>query len=111
MPFSEELRQAIRERKQVIAFYQGRRREMCPHVLGWKDDGTRRCLFYQFAGETSKGPIGPSNPPGWRCMEVDRLTQLHLRDGGWHTERPKGGKYQHCMDRIELEVRREPGWW
>lgn len=106
-----QLRDAVREKKQVVAYYDDRRREMCPHLLGWRDDGTRWCLFYQFAGETSKGPIGPRNPPGWKCMDVQKLNRVQLRDGEWHTEHPKGGKYQRCMDHVEIEVSRQPGWW
>jgi hypothetical protein len=102
---------AIRERKQVHAYYQRKRRELCPHVLGTRHDGSAWCLFYQFAGETSSGLIGPRNPPGWKCMNLNDLSMVELKDGPWHTERPKGGKYQSCMDRVELEVQREASWW
>ena len=30
------IKEAIQERRHVVATYNGFRREMCPHVLGWK---------------------------------------------------------------------------
>lgn len=111
MPHYAQVKQAVRERKQVLAYYQNRRREMCPHLVGRRDDGTRWCLFYQFAGETKDGPIGPRNPPGWKCMDIAKLSGVQMREGDWHTERPKGGKYQRCMDHAEVEVTRLTSWW
>src|SRR5258708_7466556 len=68
------LYQAIEEKKQVIAMYDGYLREMCPHVLGSKD-GVRHVLSFQFSGVSSQGL-----PPGgqWKCMAVD---------GGWPVKR------------------------
>ncbi len=40
------IQQAILNKDQVIATYQGHRREMCPHVIGTKH-GRRQALFYQ----------------------------------------------------------------
>jgi len=45
--FYELLRRAIVERRQVVAVYDGLRRELCPHRLGTKN-GRLQCLFYQF---------------------------------------------------------------
>ncbi len=41
------LEHAIAHREQVIATYDGERREFCPHVLGTKN-GARHVLGYQF---------------------------------------------------------------
>jgi hypothetical protein len=60
------LRQAILERKHVIAEYDGFHREMCPHVLGWKD-GVRHIFSFQFAGGSSKG-LPPEGQ--WKWMSV-----------------------------------------
>jgi hypothetical protein len=93
------VRQAILDRDQVIASYNGYRREMCPHVLGTKG-GRRQALFYQFAGGSSSGL-----PPGgeWRCIPVDQLTDVEVRPGEWHTgighSRP-----QTCVDYVDTEI-------
>jgi hypothetical protein len=43
------IRGAILDRRQVHATFQGRFRELCPHVLGTKN-GRRQALFFQFGG-------------------------------------------------------------
>ena len=104
----ELLRTAIQQKKQILAVYQGLPREMCPHVLGYKD-GTPRCLFYQFAGESSRG-IFPLDHPNarmnWRCLFLSELENVTLQDGpwfsiSWHT------KEQTCVDQVDTQVQ---GW-
>lgn len=103
------IRQAILERKQVIATYKRLYREMCPHVLGFTN-GRARCLFYQFGGESTHG-IFPANDPrayqNWRCMEVDLLELLSIRDGEWHSL-SRETRPQTCVQEIELEIADEP---
>jgi hypothetical protein len=103
------VRQAIAEKRQVVAYYDGLYREMCPHVIGWNKRGIEQVLFYQFAGESSRG-IFPINSPqafqNWRCMEIRKLEGAQLREGEWlsisrHT-RP-----QTCVATVDLEV---TGW-
>ena len=50
----EIVRKAIIEKKQIVAEYQGHKREMCPHVIG-KKYGENQALFYQFGGTSSSG--------------------------------------------------------
>ena len=94
------LYQAIRQRKQVIATYDGNRREMCPHVLGSKN-GVRHVLAFQFAGGSSRGL-----PPGgqWKCMDVDRLSNVSLREGPWQTGLRTTGKPQSCVESVDISV-------
>jgi len=94
------VRQAILEKKQIIAEYDGYHREMCPHVLGMKN-GVRHVLSYQFAGQTSEG-LPPEGQ--WKCMDVDNLSQVLLRDGPWHTGVRKTNKPQRCVDLNEIDV-------
>jgi hypothetical protein len=96
------LYQAIGEKKQVIADYDGYHREMCPHVLGWKN-GVRHVFSYQFAGGSSQG-LPPEGQ--WKCMDVDGLSNVSLREGPWHTGTRKTDKPQSCVDlnQIEREV-------
>lgn len=74
------IREAIIEKKQVMATYHEHPREMCPHVIGWRG-GRAQALFYQFAGTSSSG-LGPDGSPGnWRCLFLDELSDVQIRDG------------------------------
>lgn len=96
------LRRAMLTRSQVLAVYKGFRRELCPHVLGTRG-GRDWCLFYQFAGETSQGRIGVEAEPEWKCMAVDQLERVELREGPWHTG-TSHRREQTCVEFVELDV-------
>ena len=102
------LTEAILNKKQVLAKYDDLEREMCPHVLGYKD-GQAQCLFYQFAGESSKG-IYPLDDPNadrnWRCLFLHKLTDVSLRDGPWYSI-SRHTRPQTCVDTVIVEV---AGW-
>lgn len=97
----ELVQRAIIERKQVIAKYQGHRREMCPHVIGHKR-GRPQALFLQFGGTSSSG-LSPLPSENWRCIPVEELVDVELRDGEWHTA-PNHSRPQTCVDEIAAEV-------
>ena len=86
---------AIRNKKQVTAYYDDHYREMCPHVIGYKSDKLQ-ALFYQFGGESSSG-LPPEGQ--WRCMEVDGLSQVDVVDGDgeWYTGESHT-RLQTCVD-------------
>jgi hypothetical protein len=77
----ELIRAATLGKRQVLATYKGHRRELCPHVLGTKE-GRRQALFFQFGGGSWS-----ALPPGgdWRCIPVDGLEDVVVREGPWHT--------------------------
>jgi hypothetical protein len=91
------LERAVRQREQVVATYNGRRRAFCPHALGIKR-GRRHVLAYQFAGEA-----GQTRAEGWRCMDVDKLESVVTRPGPWHSA-PNIYNPQSCMDEVHLVV-------
>ena len=93
------LRQAIQEKRQVVARYDGAVREFCPHALGTKR-GERHVLAYQFGGESASGL-----PPGgeWRCLAVDELADVEVRAGEWHSA-PNVFNPQSCLDEVDLAV-------
>ena len=101
MDVYELIRNATLARRQVVATYRGCRRELCPHVLGTKH-GHRRALFFQFGGESSSGL-----PPGgeWRCIPIDGLEDVVVRDGPWHTG-TSHGRPETCVDWIDVEAPR-----
>ncbi|KNH33898.1 hypothetical protein NAS92_22590 [Pantoea brenneri] len=94
--------QAIREKLQITAIYQGYYREMCPHALGSKN-GRHQALFYQFGGDSSKGPVTPGAKSNWRCIPVDGLTDIKLKQGEWHTAE-NHSQAQTCVDQIDIEI-------
>lgn len=98
----EILRDAIINKKQIVAEYKGYTREMCPHALGTKN-GKQQCLFYQFGGGSSQGPVRPGSDQNWRCIPVDGLEDVEVREGEFFTS-GNHSKAQTCIDRIDVEV-------
>lgn len=96
------IRQAIQNKEQVIATYQGHEREMCPHVLGTKK-GRQQALFYQFEGTSKSGLRPDGSPENWRCIFIDELENVRTREGPWHTA-PNHSRPQTCVDQIDVEV-------
>lgn len=97
----EVIRAATLARRQVVATYKGYRRELCPHVLGIKN-GRPQALFFQFGGGSSS-----ALPPGgqWRCIPVDGLKDVVVRDGPWHTG-VGHERLETCVDTIDVEAPR-----
>lgn len=93
------IRDAIAEKKQIIATYKGHHREMCPHAIGTKN-GRAQAICFQFAGGSSQG-LPPEG--AWRCLAIDELSDLSVRDGDWHTA-SNHSQPNTCIDEIDLEV-------
>ena len=95
----ELVRSAILARKQIAVTYDGHEREMCPHAIGTKN-GRAQALFFQFAGGSSQGL-----PPGgqWRCLSIEGLSDVAIRDGAWHTN-SNHSQPSTCLDEIDVEV-------
>jgi hypothetical protein len=96
------VREAIQDKRIVIAWYDGYERIMCPHVLGTKN-GRPQALFYQFAGSSKSGLSTDGSPNNWRCLFLDQLTDVHSEEGQWHGA-PNNSRPQTCVDQIDVEV-------
>lgn len=94
----ELIRRAIGERRQVEALFEGCPRRFCPHAIGTRA-GQPRVLVFQIDGHSSRGL-----PPGgdWRCLAIDRLSEVALRDGPWSTK--EQSQPQHCIDQVDLSL-------
>src|SRR5256885_2719957 len=89
------------------ATYDGLLRLLCPHVLGRKS-GRLHVFCYQFGGSSSSGlPMAPGRVGGWRCLAVERLTQVELRAAAWHTQ-PRSPR-QTCIDEIDFDADAQSG--
>jgi hypothetical protein len=98
---------AMKNHHQVRGSYQGHYREMCPHVLGYKD-GEPRCFFYQFDGTSSSGKIEDGSKDNWRFIPIYELENVSVVDGPWHTHEnfPRGT--QNCVEDIMVVVCESP---
>ena len=75
------VREAIREKRQLLFTYDGYQRVACPHSLGWKGERLT-CFAWQFLGGSASG-LDPGGE--WRCLFVDRMEAVTSRKGFWHT--------------------------
>jgi hypothetical protein len=92
-------REAILGEKQVTCIYQGYHRELCPVILGHKNDA-EKVLAFQFGGHSSKGlPSGGE----WKCLYLAQVVNAVLRDGPWH-EGGRHEKQQSCVVAVDLDV-------
>ena len=90
-------RNAILSEQQVICRYEGRHRELCPHIIGTSRSGEEVVLAWQFAGESS------GRLPQWRCLRLAHVTDARARAGNWH----EGGSHrttQTCVSAIDLDI-------
>ena len=90
-------RNAILAEQQVICIYDGRTRELCPHIIGANRGGEEVVLAWQFGGESS-GKL-----PQWRCLKLVNVSNARARAGRWH----EGGSHrtsQTCVSRIDLDI-------
>jgi len=101
------LRLAATHRQPVAAVYDGLPRLLCPHVLGRKS-GRLRVLCYQFGGNSNSGmAVASETMGGWRCLAVEKLSQIELCADAWHTE-PRSPR-QTCIDEIDFDADAQPG--
>jgi hypothetical protein len=88
---------AILGERQVVCRYDGRLRELCPHIIGTNRRGEEVVLAWQFGGESS-GPL-----PQRRCLKLAHVSEARLREGRWH----EGGSHrttQTCVSDIDLDI-------
>ena len=97
----EVLLLAAVRRHPLAAIYDGLPRLFCPHVLG-RREGRLRALCYQFGGVSKHG----LETGGWRCLAVEKLSQVERCADEWHTE-PRSGQ-QTCIEEIDYAVGAQP---
>jgi hypothetical protein len=90
-------RDAILAEQQAVCSYEGRRRELCPHIIGTNRNGEEVVLAWQFAGESS-GKL-----PQWRCLRLANVRGACARDGRWF-EGGSHGTEQTCVSQIDLDI-------
>ena len=91
--------EAMRDRKQIVCMYRGRRRELCAIILG-HTKGEERALTFQFGGE-SNSTLPPKGE--WRCLALSEVSEMQLRAGPWIS----GSRHSHpssCVEDVDLDV-------
>src|SRR3954453_10136200 len=96
------LRTSLLTRKPVSAVYNGKARLFCPHILGRNKKDEPHALCYQFGGGSNSGLKERGSADNWRCLCVEKLTDVKIVDGHWHTpdihSRP-----QSCIAIVEYD--------
>jgi hypothetical protein len=96
------VKRAIAEKKLISAVYHDRRRQMCPHVLGWKAE-REHALFFQVGGDCTKGLAVAGS---WRCLNLDELSEVEIQDGEFLTGPGYYDNPQTCVDKVEAQIPR-----
>jgi hypothetical protein len=97
------IERAIRNKQIVCAMYKGHYREMCPHTLGWSKTRKEHALLYQFGGSSQSGLQPDGSQQNWRCLDLDELSSVTIKDGTWHTADNHSRK-QTCVFEVAAEV-------
>jgi hypothetical protein len=85
------------------ALYHGRRRLLCPHRLGRNGEGQLRVLCYQYGGESDSGLERAGSPANWRCIVLEKLSQVELLEGTWRTA-PNHSRPQTCVAIADIDA-------
>jgi hypothetical protein len=97
------LRRAVLAKQPVAAIYEGRRRLLCPHILGWTEVGLPHLVSYQYGGDSEHGLGEEGSPHNWRCMAVGILRSVELREGPWKTA--SNYRLPHaCVPQVDVAV-------
>jgi len=96
------LRAALLTRTPVSATYKGQPRLFCPHVLGRNKDDVPHALCYQFGGKSNSGLKPKGSPDNWRCICIEKLTDVELIEGRWHTPETHS-RPQACIVTVEYD--------
>ena len=52
-------------------------------------------------------PLPPEGKGVWRCLTVERLSQVELYADAWHTE--SRSQKQTCIDEVDLDIDAQAG--
>ena len=94
------------QHRPIAARYDGTRRLLCPHVVGYNRPDEWRAFCYQYGGETKSGPLPCGDAGIWRCLSLIKLSSVELIDSPWRTELHAP---QRCVENIEVDADDYPG--
>ena len=94
---------AVGGRRPISAVYHGLPRLFCPHRLGRNKDGQLRVLCYQYGGESESGLKPAGSAENWRCIALDKLSEVELLDGRWLTA-PNHSRPASCIVAADVDA-------
>src|SRR5580700_8412288 len=104
------VRAAVESRRPISAIYHNLHRLFCLHRLGRNREGQFRVLCYQYGGESETGLKPPGSPDNWRCIALDKLSNVEVLDGAWHTA-PNHSRPASCIVEADVDAEDYPSSW
>src|SRR5207248_10960419 len=92
------LRRAIRQKRFVSLFYEGRRRVGEPHDYGLRK-GKPQLNFYQTDGESKSGKLH-----SWRTLDTSKISQLEILDDPFEGTRATSTERHLEWDEVHASV-------
>lgn len=89
------------------ACYHARHRLFCPHRLGRNREGRLRVLCYQYGGASESGLQLAGSESNWRCIVLEKLSQVKLRDDAWRTA-PNHSRPASCIVDADIDAEDHP---
>ena len=71
--------------------------------LGRNKDGQLRVLCYQYGGESESGLKPAGSAENWRCIALDKLSEVELLDGMWQTA-PNHSRPASCIVDADVDA-------
>jgi hypothetical protein len=98
---------AVASKQAISALYKDLPRLFCPHRLGRNRTKQLRVLCYQYGGESESGlaPIG--SPENWRCVALEKLRKVELREDSWKTA-PNHSRPATCVVEADIDAEDQP---
>jgi hypothetical protein len=94
---------AVASKRPIEARYHRRPRLFCPHRLGRNKKGQLRVLCYQYGGESESGLRPAGSPANWRCVVLEKLSQVRLREDVWRTA-PNHSRPTSCVIEADIDA-------
>ena len=94
---------AVASRRPIEARYNKCSRLLCPHRLGRSKQGKLRVLCYQYGGESESGLEPAGSRANWRCLVLEKLSQVKLLTGHWHTA-PNHSRPASCVVEADIDA-------
>ena len=98
---------AVASKRPIEARYHARPRLFCPHRLGRNKEGQLRVLCYQYGGESESGLQPPGSLANWRCVALEKLSQVRLLEGRWRTA-PNHSRPASCVVDPDIDAEHQP---
>jgi len=102
------IEQAINNRLCLTFTFNGQKRRMSPHVIGFKKR-KRQALFYQYGG-TSNSKLSIDETQNWRCIPIDQIEDLRISDDPFQTPYNYSVQKQTCINEVEAAISWTPSF-